>query len=686
MRRITGIIMAKSQSKKQKHQKKQQAGKAVNQYLFLAGILLLTVIVYAGAMSHDFIYQFDDDLYVTNNTDIQALTWENIKTVFSKSYVGLYLPLTMMSYMVEFALFELNPQPYHIINLIIHLMNTLLVFVLIRRLKPGLYVASVVAFVFALHPMHVESVTWISERKDVLYTLFYLAGLITWLRYIDKPSSGRYLATMGLFVLSLLSKTTAVSFPLFIVALDWFSGRKLFSKKVILEKIPFFALSLALGLLGIYFTSTANDASTPDIAWAFRPFIVSDALMMYLYKFIAPFNLMNYYYYPEITDGKLPTRFYVSSGILIAVIVAVFILVFKSKNNKQDILLGLIIFAVPTLFVLQLIPAGRAYAADRYTYLSYIGLTYIFAVLTSDVLRDQSRKMMQVRATVIVIIAFFAIGFTYLTWDRNKDWKDSFTLFNDLIEKNPDHFHPYLIRGITHVQFGNREEALADYNKSLSLNPNSAKAFANRASVKGMLGDYDGAFEDANRALEILPGYENALNNRATANIYKGNFEAALQDIDAILAVDSSKTAVLSKRIMVNENLNDYEGVLETCKMLIRHEPNNYEHYGKAGEAYYRLNNNEEAISYFTKAMEMNRQYYQPLMLRGNAYYKMKNYENALADFTRFAQITNDPSAVYNMGMSNMMLGNMARACESWQKAMELGHNLAPERIRENCN
>ncbi len=678
-------IMAKHQNNKSRRKKNQPDKKPVNPFVYLAGILLLTVIVYAGAMSHDFIYQFDDDLYVTNNSDIQSFAWDNIKTVFTNSYVGLYLPLTMLTYMAEYAVFGLNPDPYHVINLIIHLVNTLLVFVLIRRLKPDVYIASVVAFVFALHPMHVESVTWISERKDVLYTLFYLGGLIAWLRYIDKPSPGRYLATMGLFVLSLFSKTIAVSFPLFLVAFDWYRGRKLFSKKVILEKVPFFALSLAIGLLGIYFTSTANDTSTPDIAWAFRPFIVSDAILIYLYKFIGPFNLMNYYYYPDISDGRLPSRFYLSTAILIFLIVAAIIWAVKTKSKNRDLLLGFIIFMIPTIFVLQIIPAGRAYAAERYTYISYIGLSYIFGILTTDILKDRAQKMIQIRATIIVIIAFFAIGFSWLTWDRNKDWKDSFTLFNDLVEKNPDHFHPYLIRGITHVQFGNREEALADYNKSLSLNPNSAKALANRSSVKGMLGDYEGALRDATRALEIRPGYDNALNNRATARIFLKDYEGALADIDALLGKDSTRIDYLNKKIMVLEKMDDKQGLLNTYLKLIRLEPGKYLHYGKAGEMCFRLDKNEDAIRYLTKSMEMNRQYYQPLMLRGNAYYKTGEYKKALADFSRFAQITNDPSAFYNAGMSHMMLGEMPLACESWQKALELGHHLAADRITEHC-
>jgi tetratricopeptide (TPR) repeat protein len=158
-----------------------------------------------------------------------------------------------------------------------------------------------------------------------------------------------------------------------------------------------------------------------------------------------------------------------------------------------------------------------------------------------------------------------------------------------------------------------------------------------------------------------------------------------LADFDALLEMDSTRSDVLNKKIMVLEKMKDDQGMLDTYLKMIRLEPDNYLHYGKTGEMYYRLDQNEEAIQYLSKSMEMNRQYYQPLMLRGNAYYKIGAYKKALADFERFAQITNDPSAFYNTGMSHMMLGEMQQACESWQKALELGHQSAEARIRENC-
>ncbi|MCF8365923.1 MAG: tetratricopeptide repeat protein [Bacteroidales bacterium] len=672
--------------KKQKKQiKKETLKKTKTGWFYLAGILVLTVIVYSNSINNNFIYQFDDDLYITNNPDIKSLTTESIGKVFTNSYVGLYLPMTMLSYMVEYSLFELNPAPYHVTNLILHLACIILAFFLIYKIKPNIYIASVVAFVFALHPLHVESVSWISERKDVLYAVFYLAGLITYLNFTIKRSLKNYFLTLLLFILSLLSKTVAVSFPLILLAFDWYKGRKLLSKAVILEKIPFFALSLVFGLLAIHFTSIANDTSTPDIAWIHRPFIVSSAILIYLYKFIAPFNLMNYYYYPDTSSGTLPTDFYVSTVILLLVVAGVIWWVAKSKNNRKDIILGLAFFAIPTFFILQIIPAGRAFAAERYTYLSYIGLAYIFGIATVNFLQDKSKNNIPLRSTLIGIIAFFAIGFSYFTWDRNKDWKDTFTLFNDLIAKNPEHGHPYLVRGITHVQFGNRQQALADYNTSIGFDPDNPKTLANRASVKGMLGDYNGALQDANRALEIDPKYENALSNRATAHLFREEFDEALADYDKLLAFDSTKVEVIKKRITVFEKMNQNDKALNDYLKLTRLEPSNYLNFAKAGEIYYHLDQNTEAIAYISQSLQMKPTFYQPLFIRGNAYFKIGEYQKSLNDFSPYADNSNDPNAFYNMGMCFKMLNRVDEACKAWEKALSLGHQDAVKRIAESC-
>lgn len=643
------------------------------------------VLAYANAVDNDFIYQFDDDLYVTNNPDIKALTADNLYRMFTTSYVGLYLPLTMLTYAVEYHFFGLDATAFHLTNLLLHLINVWLVFLLILKIKPNTYVAALVAFVFALHPMHVESVTWISERKDMLYLVFYLAAAIFYLKYIHKNSARNYLIALGFFVLSLLSKTIAVSLPLLLLILDWYFGRSLASRRVWLEKIPFFALSTAIGLLGIWFTSTAADTSTPDISWLHRPFIVADAVLMYLWKFLVPVQLKIYHYYPPTASGLLPLRFYVSSAILLALVVMVIFLIKKSGNLKRDLILGLAIFVVPTLFILQIVPAGRAYAADRYTYFSYVGLAYMLAVSTWQIVSAQKVSLRRWRTPLIIVLAMWLGMLGIVTHQRNTDWSDSITLFTDLIEKDPDHGHPYLIRGITYYQQGKMELALADYNQSIMRDTTDAKAFANRASVRGIKGDYAGALRDADRALLIQAMHASAINNRATANFYLENYSQAVADYNMLIAMDSNDAGNYRKKIMVLEKMADTTALITTYQRLMRLEPGNYLNYAKTGELFYRKKNLEKAIHYFDEALRRDASQHVLLMLRANALFGVQRYEEALKDYARYAEITGDANAWYNAGQCSRKLERMEVACEYWEKAAIKNYAPALHRIREFC-
>ncbi len=668
---------------KQKAESEHQASRRT--WLWLALILLITVLAYANAVDNDFIYQFDDDLYVTDNPDIKALSADNLYRMFTTPYVGLYLPLTMLSYAIEYHFFGLNATAFHLTNLLLHLLNVWLVFLLILKIKPNVYVASLVALVFALHPMHVESVTWISERKDVLYLVFYLAAAIFYLNYIRKNSVRNYLITLGFFVLSLLSKTIAVSLPLLLLAFDWYYGRSLASRRVWIEKIPFFALSAAIGLLGIWFTSTAADTSTPVISWLHRPFIVADAVLMYLWKFFVPIQLKIYHYYPPTASGLLPLRFYVSAAILLALLAMVILLIKKSGVLKRDLILGLAIFVVPTLFILQIVPAGRAYAADRYTYFSYVGLTYMLAVSTWQIISTQKASLRKWRNPLIIVLAVWLGILGIVTRQRNTDWSDSITLFTDLIEKEPDRGHPYLIRGITWYQKGQYPKALEDYNQCILRDTTDAKAFGNRASARGMSGDYAGALQDADRALRIQPGYTSAINNRATANFYLENYAHAVADYDALIAADSSDTGNYRKKIMALEKMADTAALIDIYQHLMQLEPKNYYNYAKAGELHYRQNKLEKAIQYFDEALQLDASKHVLLVLRANAHFKSIDYEKALKDYVRYAEITGDANAWHNAGQCCLKLERLEDACNYWEKAAIDNYAPAVKQMRAYC-
>ena len=222
--------------------------------IFLASalILVITFMAFAPCLQNSFVDSWDDNTYVRKNVLIRDLSWRNVTTVFSTFILATYLPVTMLTYMVDYQLVGLKPFGYHLTNLILHLLNCLLVFWLIGLLSRNILVSFITAILFGVHPIHVESVAWISERKDVLYAAFFLLSMICYCYYSRTLKTGKaYWLAVLFFVLSLLSKAMAVTLPFLLLLMDYFRGRK-FDRRMILDKIPFLVLALGFGLLGAH--------------------------------------------------------------------------------------------------------------------------------------------------------------------------------------------------------------------------------------------------------------------------------------------------------------------------------------------------------------------------------------------------------------------------------------------------
>ena len=232
--------------------------------LFLAiAILALTFIAFLPSLKNDFISTWDDDQFVTANLLIRQLSYTSLKAMFSTPVIGAYVPIPLLSFAIEYHFFGLAPPPYHISNLLLHLGCTILVFYFFRLLKLNNLYAALGALVFGIHPMHVESVAWITERKDLLYGLFYLCSMIFYLLYIQKQNRRWRLISLSIlfFILSLFSKIQAVVLPVSLLLIDYYLKRH-FTFKVVLEKIPFFILSLLFGIAGVF--STQETWGYPD--------------------------------------------------------------------------------------------------------------------------------------------------------------------------------------------------------------------------------------------------------------------------------------------------------------------------------------------------------------------------------------------------------------------------------------
>ena len=468
-------------------------------------ILILTAIVFYNSIRNDFINNWDDQAYVINNPLIKHLSWENLKIIFTTFSIGNYHPLTILSFALEYKLFGLNPFYNHFTNYILHLLNVILVYFFIKRFSGKYWLAAITSLFFALHPMHVESVAWILERKDLLYSFFFLLSLISYCKY--KLSENKYsnlLWSLLWFILSLLSKPAAVCLPLVLVLIDYYIDKK-FSWKSLVSKIHFFILSLAFGVITIYAQKSLNAISdiNPSFNIIYRIFLVSYSSIYYLVKVFLPFNLSVLHYYPVKSGGMFPIEYYLALPAIILIIFGVV----KARQFKRELVFGLLFYFITIALVLQLIPVGQSIVSERYSYIPTIGIFFIFGQFFSFVKDNKFSFSNKIKAFLPVLLVALTIVYSFQTYERIKYWKNGIVLFTDVIKKYPEEGFGWWGRGNSEIEKKDFKPALDDYNKSILLGSRDATLFTNRGIAKENLGDNDGAFLDFNAAIKIDSNY-----------------------------------------------------------------------------------------------------------------------------------------------------------------------------------
>lgn len=494
----------------------------------LAGILLITFIAFANTLKNDFITNWDDNTYIINNNDIKNLSFEGIKNLLTGYHIGNYHPLTMLSFAIEYKLFGLNPRAFHFFNLLFHLINVWLVYRFIILLSKRTEVAAIVAVLFAIHPMHVESVSWISERKDVLYAMFYLASLITYLKYTNSNQKKYLNYSVLFFLLSLLSKSMAVTLPAILILLDYYLDRKP-ERKTIIEKIPYILLSLVFGLLALKSQGESGAISlAPQFELFDRLFIAGNALLTYCVKLILPINLSAMYDYPVKTNDLLPWIYYLSPFILIAI----FLAIIKISTNRKDTIFGTLFFLSTISLVIQVIPFGRAIVADRYTYIPYIGLFYIIGQFYCVIIDSKTDILKRLKPYIKNTAIGIALLLAVLTLNRNKVWKNGLTLFEDVIKKNPNIGYAYFARAEAKDDIKDYHGAISDFTEAIRFDPTFMDAYLNRGVMRHYVGDNPGAIADFTKAIELNPGNAALYMNRGLCKLDLRSRQEACLDFE----------------------------------------------------------------------------------------------------------------------------------------------------------
>jgi protein O-mannosyl-transferase len=481
----------------------------------------LTVLVYRPALHGGFLW--DDDRYVTHNYLLSAT--DGLRRIwFSLEAPSQYFPLTYTVLRIERSLWDLNPVGYHWVNILLHLGNALLVWCILARLKvPGAWLA---AAIFALHPVQVESVAWISELKNVLMGFFFLLTLLTWIEYVDATHKHRrilYVAALVFYLLALSAKATACTLPAALLLILWLK-RKPIGRRAFLEITPFVVFALGIGLVAVWWEKYHQGTRMlVSIGPLERMLIASRAVWFYLGKISWPAKLT--FIYPQWRiDATNPIAY----SWLIAVVAAVVMILYGRRFFGRSVEVAALFFVTtlgPLLGFIMLYTFRYTFVADHYQYLACIGP---IALASAGLMTlSQSSKSLQwpVVAGGFAILIFLSL----LTWRQSATYRDLETLWRTTIAKNPDCWMAYNNLGVVQFEKGDIEDAIEKYQQSLRLHPDYPEAHYNLGSALLQKGYADEAIWQCEEALKIQP-------NEPDAHIVLGNAFMAKQDVDRAIA------------------------------------------------------------------------------------------------------------------------------------------------------
>ncbi|MCX5849043.1 MAG: tetratricopeptide repeat protein [Deltaproteobacteria bacterium] len=550
-----------------------RTGKYNSLVIFL--VLIITALVFSGSLKLDWT-NWDDDLYVYENPLVSE---GNLKDIFTKpADYNTYSPMVITSFALEWKLVNARPFLYHLDNLLLHLFCTALVWLLFRSLGLNVWWSGFAALLFGIHPLRVESVAWITERKDLLYALFYMAALLAYIRYIASGKSGQLLLTFLFFTLSLLSKIQAVTLPFALVMLDWYFRRKI-CFKAIMEKVVFFAVSLIIGLLGSTFF-IKNVYVTTDSKAIANSFNFLEQIVLGVYAY-AVFILKSVFPFAISTLYPIPALLQAEHWIGAATAVFIFAGALAVWRKYRFITFGLLFFTF-NIFILLFLPfwtSDFSFLHDRYTYVAYIGLFFIIAMSMQKL--SKSFPSFRLPAACLAVILLFV--FSALTIKYIPVWKNSETLWNYVIEKYPRKIAiAYLNR--SHYWYKNNQpgKAIEDLSMAIETNPEYLKAYMNRGFIYLKSNDIGNALKDYNRCLELMLPYNTSFD-----------------------FLNPPLSDVLGNRGLIYSKMGQYEKAMFDFNLAIRLNPANYINYINRASVYHKLGRAAEAKQDLLNAKKM---------------------------------------------------------------------------------
>ncbi len=528
----------------------------------LITIAIIAFAAYFSSFSNGFTH-FDDQVQVTENQDIINLTWQKIKTIFNSTYVGMYQPFSTLIYALLIGFFGMKAEAFHLFSFLIHLCNAFLIFKILQKFIQNETVIVLLCSIFLLHPMQVESVSWVSATSNVIFTFFYLAAFLSFIK--DYSTNKFQTATFLLFILACLSKATAVSLPIILLAYLIIYQKESW-KTSIIKIIPFLIISLSIGIITILGRESAEHLTDLSLSYTIleRFLIFCYTIIFYPIQFLLPFNLSPFYSFPNKLNDGFPLIYYLAPIILAALV----FLIYKFRKNEK-VIFGALFYLITIAPVLQLIPVGSQITTDRYVYLSCIGFLLMLAPILNAI---KSTKALQIGTLIL------ALGLGFYSYSRTQVWESDATIWADVIKKDENVAQAWNNKGILAEKEANLADAERFYTRAIQLNSRYADPYSNRGNIYAYQGKTDAALKDFNTALELKPNHPDALFNRANEFIKVGDYNTALEDLNASIAIKPQADA-LTNRAFVYIQTRKMDLAQADIEAALKIEPNKAQAY-----------------------------------------------------------------------------------------------------------
>ncbi|MEK9627592.1 MAG: tetratricopeptide repeat protein [Nitrospinota bacterium] len=622
-------------------------------FLTCVFLAVSTFGVYSQIQGHEFI-NFDDPIFITENSNLKkGLTRESIIWAFTNTSDQNWIPLTWISHFLDYQIFGLNPGGHHLTNLLLHIANVLILFLVLFRITGGIWQSGFVAALFALHPLNVESIAWVAERKNVLSTFFCLLTLGAYSYYVCKPEVKRYLLVVLCFILGLMSKPMLVTLPFVLLLLDyWPLGRLKNENKndspalaenpvsfysLIFEKLPLFFISIG-GSIATYIIQKSGGAVNSSELLPLQERFVNALVsyIKYLEMMVWPQKLAILYphSYPALSLWK---------GLACAVIlVCITIAVIKKVEQKPYFAIGWFWYLGTLVPVIGIVQVGVQAMADRYAYVPLIGIFIMVAWGIPELLA----KLRQKRKILIILTGLYIPILMVVTWNQVGHWKSSITIFGHTIKvldtKHPDFSKVHNLLGNALRDKGLNEEAITQYKKAINLNPNYSGAYNNLGNALLDQGGIEEAISHFKKAIELSTDFYLLHRNLGIALLDKGLTEEAILSFKKVIKFNPDFVSAYDDLGLILFSKGKVGEAIPYFIKAIKLKPDFANAYDHLGSALFALGKFEEADLHYRMAIQLKPGLAQAHNNLGNSLYRQKKIEEAISHFKKAIKLKPD--------------------------------------------